>query len=374
MQKAIIIGAGLSGCLTAIFLRKHAIETLLLEKNNYENFPLPETTGCSASDLETLLDLPKDHLQAYFSKRYTVNLLDENDMHVSQQFTGDLPSGFYQVNRYELDKALAEIVISRGAQINHGSVVHSIETRSDESSVIFKELGEYKRKSAKYIVDASGKVSLTSQDSDNRCWGEDFTASHTVFTHIEHKVACELFVPGTINYLDLGEGYLFIIPITLTRFAVGVVSSKETDERTNQAHFNEVIAQIDWLKSIITQAKQCFPVVKTLNKAFINDLTQLDFGFVVGDALGFYDPKQSDGITRSIQSAQQTAQSIVELETVLEPEKVYEEYVKTMLTTQKKTHFDVKPVRASTDALTWYLDDPHLPLGFQSHEEVMACS
>jgi flavin-dependent dehydrogenase len=245
----IVFGGGLAGMGAALQLKRLRPETsvVLAEKRT---FPVPEgayKVGESAAEvgahyLKESLEL-RQHMDEDQIRKFSLRIFSSNNG--NQDITRRPEFGFcrlsplktYQIDRGRLENKLAEEVDKAGIEFLQGHSVSSFDLGPDRHSATVKDgEGNTRDYSAKWIIDASGRVSLL-----RRQLGLTIDIEHDVnaaWFRVPYRLTVDEWsddqawrarVPNGRRWAStchlVGEGYwIWLIPLASGSHSVGVVA------------------------------------------------------------------------------------------------------------------------------------------------------
>lgn len=305
MSDVIVLGAGLSGCITATKLAIKGYKVTVIESNGATVFHLPETSFISAKTITDILDIDGggEQLKNCFTSSMSAEFkAKDGATSVSLSYRSHSPKKINTVDRFSLRNALINIAKSKGVTFQFNEKI--IEVDFHKKGVSVKSVYENceKHYAAKLVIDATGKCSFISEILNLRKSVKTIDKRDTIFTHYDIEQSNSDLNSNIIISETVG-GYVFCVPIGQNRVSVGLVERETKDKVIDEERFNAAVSDVSWLREIIRLSDRKLPYISVKNTTFHVDECCSDSYIIVGEALGFQDPFYSDGIRFSLESA-----------------------------------------------------------------------
>lgn len=328
-KKVIIIGAGPAGITTAAYLLKAGIEVEIIEKSVFPRLVVGESLlPVSMDQFEELDLLPQLEKQNFEVKPGVRFFRDQKqfDFSFSDQFTEGAKTWTWQVPRADFDKVLADEISNRGAKINYGASIQSLDVENGVQVNFTMDHKEYIAK-ADFLVDASGFGNVVPTLLNQEIKKNQYP-NWACFTHVEDTRADQYKEPRRISFDILDKDLWFwMIPFSNGTTSIGFAGNKR--------HFENCDNSAEYFTSLFEKTPQFKDRFKGLpfkfdplwHKGYSQSATQMygDNYVLVGNTLEFLDPVFSSGVALATASAKFASQQIIK---ELSGEKAdWEEYV-----------------------------------------------
>jgi len=310
----IIIGAGPSGSIAASALLKQGLSVIIIEKESFPRFVIGESLLPRCMDILEENDMLDVIGEQGFQKKYGALFIrgkEQCEFSFSEQFTKGY-SWTWQVPRKDFDKALADEVQKRGAQIHYQTQVMDI-VFSGEKQILTTEdrFGSRRQLSTRFIIDASGygRVIPRLQKLD---LPSSLESRNSLFTHLVDKNRPEGEIGERITVLDKGNGvWIWVIPFSNGNTSVGVVALPSFFDQQDGSLDDKLLAILEKDEWIMKRfGKLEFAMKAQYIQAYSIGVKQLyGEGYVLtGNSTEFLDPVFSSGVTFALESGHKAAQ------------------------------------------------------------------
>ncbi len=317
-----IIGGGPAGSASAMWLRAHGIDCVIIEKARFPRYHIGESTTGECGNCIRALGLEEEMNRRKFPVKRAAAIFGaggikwalavasrDKDWNLFTQNT-------WQVRRDEFDKMLLDTAIARGAGFIHGQVTQPV---IDDDGAI---CGLTVRAADGGTIDIQSEMVL------------DCSGQHTYFANIgvtgpkfvgnyDKQMAIFSRVAGTIRDDTQGDTLLFyqkkfhwafFIPLTDEIVSVGVITPaayyKEKAESKTDFLKRELHELNPELKRRVPNTQLLEPVRSIANYSYqTHRFTGKGF-ICVGDAHRFIDPIYSFGLCVSLKEAQAAAEAV----------------------------------------------------------------
>ena len=317
-----IIGGGPAGSASAMWLRAHGIDCVIIEKDIFPRYHIGESTTGECGNCIRALGLEEEMNRRKFPIKRAAAIFGaggikwalavasrDKDWNLFTQNT-------WQVRRDEFDKMLLDTAIARGAGFIHGQVTQPV---IDDDGAI---CGVTVRAADGGTIDIQSEMVL------------DCSGQHTYFANIgvtgpkfvgnyDKQMASFSRVAGTIRDDTQGDTLLFyqkkfhwafFIPLTDEIVSVGVITPaayyKEKAESKTDFLKRELHELNPELKRRVPNTQLLEPVRSIANYSYqTHRFTGKGF-ICVGDAHRFIDPIYSFGLCVSLKEAQAAAEAV----------------------------------------------------------------
>lgn len=339
-HEMVIIGAGVSGCSTAIRLIQKGISPLIIDKDSFPRDTVGEGLSAAIGPylkelgiLDEVLACPhvvqKRSLQLVSPggyKAYTE--IDFNKPFYNERLH-DFPFGF-NVRRKYFDMIFFDKAIELGADIRTKMEVVKVLTnlKGDVTGLIVKNAeGERIQLNTSLVIDCSGRSSVLAKQLDIRGVLEDVFdgqwanfAIRLHFTNVNMEYLTKdipNYDPATVNILPDKDCWYWFIPLDIEKglISIGFVAryklKQYIDDSSDkkQAYIN-LIAKHPVLKKVIEGAQVSDDIVATSRLGHMNS-KMCGAGYIcIGDAAFFADPAWGTGVTIALRSSKIAADCI----------------------------------------------------------------
>lgn len=264
----LVFGGGVAGLSAALQLKRLRPRTsvVVVEKRTH---PVPEaafkvgesTSEIGAHYLTRCIGF-EDHMDREQLRKFSLRIFSSHDGNASIAHRPEFglgrvsPLRTYQIDRGRLENALAEAVVEAGVELLSGHAVSSFSLGPDRHVATVRSGDAERTLSAKWIVDASGRVSLLRRqlrltvdiDHDvNAAW---FRVPYALrVDEWSDDAAWRARVPSGKRWLStcqlVGEGYwIWLIPLSSGGHSVGIVADPRYVSFERIRRYEELLA---WL-------------------------------------------------------------------------------------------------------------------------------
>ena len=231
------------------------------------------------------------------------------------KYEGQRTQTAFQVDRAVYDKVLLDFARERGCEVRESCAVREVLRDGDRIEGLV--LGDGEEVVATHYIDASGGAGLL-----RRAMGvgieEPSALRNVAFWDYWQNAewAVTLGSGGTrVQVMSLGYGWLWFIPVGLTRTSIGLVipadylkaSGKKPEELYLQA-----IADEPRIRALVAEAKREGGFSTTKDWSFLAERLAGENWMLVGESAGFADPILAAGLTLTHTSAREAAYTILE--------------------------------------------------------------
>jgi geranylgeranyl reductase family protein len=291
-----VVGAGPGGALTAYFLSRRQLKTLIIEKKK-----LPRHKPCAGGLTRRALDsLPFDVTEVMedYPRTFIVNVGNRT---VYRKTVDDVALG--TVMRDQFDYFLVKKAVNAGAALRQETAFMSLRGVPGKLEVATSN-GRFK---ARMLVGADGVNSRVAKDVGWRVRRRLMSAieGQIFYQDVGRKAHTKRSVHFDIGMIPQGYGWIFP---KRDHFSIGVLSASTTIKNLKPSFFS-------YLK------RKGLPVdvpVKLLRSHLIpsgpnrNDVFGDERGLLVGDAAGFADPLTGEGLYYAIRGARIASRVILD--------------------------------------------------------------
>ncbi len=315
----LVIGGGPAGAAVATLLAEAGLSVVIVEKEHHPRFHIGESLlPHSLPILERLGVLDRVREQGVY-KAGAEFISEDGSKEVCfefrRAFTGTPPHA-YQVRRAEFDKTLFDRAREAGAVAIEDTTadVISCEPGSAVIETCSAETGETRRIQAGYLVDATGRSTLTARMMGVRN-RDPRNSSAAVFGHFSGVPRADGERAGNIRIYLISQGWVWQIPLLNGVTSVGVVTPGNMLAARKGSIEDFFYARCHEHPEIKKQLEgaECIEPLKATGNFSYRSVATYGPGFIrVGDAFAFIDPIFSTGVHIALYSAASAAAAILE--------------------------------------------------------------
>ena len=306
--EVLIIGAGPSGCVSAAYMHKKGIDTIMVEKDHFPRYVIGESFLPRSMDHYQEVDLLDCLVAQNFEKKYGARFIRGNDV-CNFDFSKKFTKGWnwtWQAPRADFDKALSDEIEKRGIDLRFGTEVIDVQFNGTDSITTIKnENGTKEQIHAKFIIDSSGYGRVLP-----RLLGLETPSAlpkhSSIFTQVKDIKRPE-GREGTLITFDIvkPEVWFWMIPFSNGNASIGFVGPTEFIEsykgNTTEV-LNEMLKLTDYYYERFKNVVFLFDPIKIKN--FSKSAKQLygDGYALTGNSAAFLDPVFSSGVAFATES------------------------------------------------------------------------
>ncbi|MGK2857785.1 MAG: NAD(P)/FAD-dependent oxidoreductase [Thermoanaerobaculia bacterium] len=335
----VILGGAFSGAAAATLLRRERpnLRVLVVEKETAFDQKVGEaTTEMSGMFISRRLrlwhhlemeQLPKEGLRYWFSNEKVTG--HANASEAGALYRSTVPS--FQLRRDALDEHMLATAVGEGAELLRPAKVKDVVLGDFDSRVMLEKDGEAHEVTAKWVIDATGRVAFVGRklgliDRNEAHPIAAMWARWNGVKHIDDVAAREGGVLGGRNIGSrrlatnhyVGRGYwIWVIPLGNGETSIGVVWDKRLvklhESREREADFDAFLRANPALAEIIDGAGfkrddfRFYPHLPYVTRQYMGKGWAL-----VGDAAAFLDPYYSPGLDHCSFSVEATVNLLVD--------------------------------------------------------------
>ena len=221
-----------------------------------------------------------------------------------------------QVDRASYDKILLDHARELGVEVFEDTAVRIIERDGDSVSGL--ELGSGRKVKARYYIDASGSPALLRKAMDVPVDIPTKLRNVAFWGYWDNSEWASQFPGGAtrILILSISIGWIWYIPIGLTRTSIGLVCNaqvyKDSDKSADEL-YEWALREEPLVAELIQNAQRDGKTHATKDWSFLADRMSGENWFLVGESGGFADPILSAGLTLTQGGARELAYTLREL-------------------------------------------------------------
>lgn len=296
----LIIGGGLAGLSAAIHLKKHDVNVLLIEKND---FPKHKVCGEYISNevLPYLNYLGIDVFELGAKKIDTLEMSTPNNNHLK----ANLPLGGFGISRYTLDNSLFLRAKTLGVKVLQDTVdeVHFLNDKFSSETKIHGVL------KSKIVIGAYGKRSSLDIKLDR-----PFIKNKSPYLAVKMHVKGD-FPDNVVALHNFDGGYCGVSKVEDDSINVCYITNFEAFKRfKNVDEFQQnVLYKNSFLKSIFENSTAVFDAPLTIGQiSFSNKSCVEQHILMCGDSAGMIHPLCGNGMSMAIRSAQLASEALID--------------------------------------------------------------
>ena len=296
----VIVGGGLAGLSAAIHLRKHELQVLLIEKNDY-----PKHKVCGeyiSNEVLPYLDYLGVDVFKLGAKKITKFELSSSK---SKLVTADLPMGGFGISRYCLDNALFLKAKALGVKVMQDAVVgvkfvnDFFETETKSNEIV----------TSKIVIGAYGKRSSLDVQLE-RHFIKNKSPYLAVKTHVKGN-----FPEDTVALHNFEGGYCGVSKVENDSINLCYITDFEAFKKYKdiQEFQQKVVYKNDYLKSIFENTIPVFETPLTISQISFESKSPVEKHILMcGDSAGMIHPLCGNGMSMAIRSAQMASDLIID--------------------------------------------------------------
>lgn len=336
MYDVAIIGGGPGGSTTGCLLKKYnpSLKVLILER---EQFPREHVGESQLPPIQRILDEMgcwQDVENAGFPIKIGVSYtwgktvdpwrfeflpltaVPENPQRPGK-YEGWRQQVAFQVDRAVYDDILLKHARKMGCEVREQTRVKSAQRDGDKVTGLELDNGEVI--TARYYVDASGNAAVLRRTMDVKVEIPTLLKNVAFYDYWTNPAWAndKDRINTRIHIRSLGYGWIWYIPISLTRTSVGLVCNADwyrTSGKSPQELHDTALASEPFIAKKLEHATCRQKLVTTTDWSFVVDRTYGENWFLVGECGGFADPILSAGLTLTQAGARELAFTILELD------------------------------------------------------------
>jgi flavin-dependent dehydrogenase len=311
----VVVGGGPAGSTAAGFLAQAGRRVLVVEREPFPRFHVGESLLPATLPILDRLGVHKTIAERGFQLKHGATFHDqESGLEHTFYFLRDKPwpSHAYQVPRADFDAILLEHARKLGVDVHQPATVESVALDADGVTVTAESHGQRDQVRARFLVDASGRAGLLSQQVGSRARIPNL-GKVALFAHWRRAWRAPAPDEGNIRIYVFDNGWFWWIPLAGDRTSVGCVMHARTvrDWRgAPEALYREMIRRCGRVAEGLRGADQVTELHSEANFSYRNTPVVGDRFLAVGDAIAFVDPIFSGGVHIAMQSGELAARAI----------------------------------------------------------------
>jgi flavin-dependent dehydrogenase len=299
--QVIVVGGGLAGLISSIFLQRSGINTLLIEKKEY---PFHRVCGeYISNEVKPFLkrmDLFPEHLKPSELTRFNLSDIKGNLAEV------DLPLGGFGVSRYQFDEFLYQKAQDAGVEVKTKTEVIDIAFAENEFTVSLKG-GE--ALISEFVINAYGKRSKLDKSFDRK-----FIKKKSPFLGVKYHAKID-FPKDVIGLYNFKGGYCGISHVEDDKVNICYLSRRENLKKHGDIAKMEkaVLHKNPILKEILVNAEMLLEKPEVINEiSFEQKASVENHMLMAGDTAGLITPLCGNGMAMAIHSGYLASKSIID--------------------------------------------------------------
>lgn len=322
----VVIGGGPSGSIAAALLAKEGIEVTVLEKEHFPRYTVGESLIPHFWKFTDLIGASEAIEKAGFIRKSGGAALWNQKLKAMNfgAYNHDRPG--LHVERDEFDQILLDRARTLGAHVQQGSTVKEVKIHKTSNAVVYaNNNGEQQSITCKFLIDASGQSAVVSKQLKNRnfdpdfrfqaFWGyfdeSDYLDKGANVTSFEHRFSNHpmSLVSGTG---DWGWAWHLVMK---NKVSVGAMiprsqlSAFKDGGEDLKTRFLSHLSRVPLTGKLLTG--ELVSEVRTIRDyAYLPSKLAFDHCYITGDAAGFADPINSEGVTMGLYGGMMAAWAI----------------------------------------------------------------
>ncbi|MDC0722707.1 NAD(P)/FAD-dependent oxidoreductase [Nannocystis bainbridge] len=307
MHDVLIVGAGPAGSTAANLLAQAGVRAVTLDRDVFPRFHIGESLLPIDLPIFARLGVAMDRTRWQYKQG--AEFIDERTgEYAFFSFADGLdgtPAHAWQVDRAAFDKMLADVAVSRGADIRFRERVTDIAIADDHVRVT-SDRGEHR---ARFLLDCTGQDAMLGRGARTIAPLHELGRA-AVFCHFDDlapDVRQELGDQGNIKVLIVEDGWHWLIPMHGGRLSVGLVKWRG---KLDDDAFEAALAASPLCRRLTAGARRSD--TRTIrNWSYKNTRPSGPRWACVGDACAFLDPVFSSGVSLAMLGAERTVDALV---------------------------------------------------------------
>lgn len=302
----IIIGGGPGGSTLGALLAKQGRDVAIVEKENFPRFRIGESLLPMSMDILRQTGVYDKILNSgkyirKFGAQFVDHRLNEEVLFDFELNRNPAHGSAFEVERSKFDHDLLDHAVECGVTLYMPEKVEHVDFLGDcvQIRTNKQEMG------ARYIADASGRISFLGQKLRMRQPNTDLINNFAVFAHFENVKRKAGKREGDIIIGILpNQAWSWTIPFIGNLTSVGIVTASKLIDRSNLESFIEKSLKCTpILEDMMKEAKRVTEVQMISNYSHTSEAMVGERWISVGDAAVFLDPIFSSGVHMSMSAA-----------------------------------------------------------------------
>lgn len=314
---AVVVGGGPAGSTAAHVLAKSGRKVLLLEKQRFPRHHIGESLLPGLNYLYRRLGL-SERLKAegFFTKTggsyvwgrsrrpWSITFIRFDDAPLSCATSSEATA--YHVDRARFDQVLLEECAKAGAEVAQPATVTDVRMEGEAvASVRWRgEGGREREEKARYYIDASGQAAVLARGLGWRRFDPDLR-NMAVYSYFEGMPPLEGERANHIFIVNIGDGWIWVIPLAGGRTSVGAVCSVDKAKEAGRDPEGFLLSRLrraPEVARLMGGARRVEPVRLERDWSYRSRSFRGPNFLLAGDAAAFVDPLLSYGVTLAMHS------------------------------------------------------------------------
>ena len=296
----VVIGGGLGGLTSALYLQKCGASVLVIEKNEY---PFHRVCGeYISNEVRGYLV----HLGVSFDE---LGVTEINQLEVSAPngnlLKTPLTLGGFGISRYKLDDYLYKLAQSKGVEFCVGTAAETILFQENKFEITTTNNTIVR---ANYVIAAYGKRSKL-----DKILGRAFIEKRSPFVGIKYHIAYN-FPKDKIALHNFKDGYCGISAIEDNKNCLCYLTHRSNlkHHKTIENLEKQVLSENPFLKEIFSNAEKLYAKPEVINEISFASKTAIENSlFMVGDTAGLIPPLCGNGMAMAIHAGKMASDCIL---------------------------------------------------------------
>lgn len=302
MRKVIIIGGGLAGLVAAIYLRRHKINVLLIEKKIY---PFHRVCGEYVSN-EVKNFLEKLNIYPHQQAPSQINRLQLSSINGKSAYL-PLQLGGFGISRFTFDHFLYEKAIETGVDFMLNTQVSDVKFK-ENSFTVGTDRGDTIH--SNIVIGAFGKRSKLDK-SLNR----PFFKRKSPYLGVKYHIEYDHHADDLIALHNFNNGYCGINKIEGGKYNLCYLSAQSNlnSAKTIPEMERKILCRNPELEKIFSSAKFLFEKPEVINEISFETKSPVEQHILMcGDAAGMITPLCGNGMAMGMHSAKILSEEVVQ--------------------------------------------------------------
>ena len=314
----IVVGGGPAGSTAATLLAQAGKKVLVLERETFPRFHIGESLIPYGNDVLRELGVWEKMEEAGFMPKLGAEFTLGNSAGLQRFLFGrNLDARYartFQVERAKFDTLLLKHSEEQGVTVMQRAKVTGVESNVDGATVTYEHEGAVHSARARWLVDASGRVSVVGQALGIPKSDLKMPKRIAVFSHFHGVYRNEGEAAGHITIVRLENAWFWFIPLDTEKTSVGLVQTLDAFKAQGvspEESFRRAVETHTELRFRLKRAERIEAFRTEGDYTFRHQRAAGPRWLLAGDAAGFIDPIFSSGVMVALRSSRMTAQAIL---------------------------------------------------------------
>ncbi|MEX1033703.1 MAG: NAD(P)/FAD-dependent oxidoreductase [Cellvibrionaceae bacterium] len=301
-KTALVLGAGVAGCSSAILLRQRGYHVELIERQQFPRFSIGESISPAAVAVLNRLGIDIQQLDQLFPRKLGAQVRYGGERATFSAANGtsnrQWPAHSYNVERERFDAMLLEKAVRMGVVVDMPAQARSF--RPERNEVDVESAKRIRTIAYELLVDATGFYSPLVEQLGLRRFAEE-NRSVALFAHYE----------GDLNYGDVSllhltafirppSQWIWVIPLSDKKVSIGLIDRSRQLDKNGFLH---ALKSHPAISNLLGNTQPSFVQGRMVNDYSAQRYCGNNY-FFVGDSAFFVDPIFSSGVTAAFRSAE----------------------------------------------------------------------